>query len=82
MLVTQNVLWYLLTYSPNLNLIERLWKFVKKKCLYSEYYLEFTPFISAIVDCLCQSHSTHKPVLEMLLTINFQVFYKAQLNPI
>jgi transposase len=22
-------------YSPNLNLIERLWKFVKKKCLYS-----------------------------------------------
>lgn len=26
---------YLPTYSPNLNLIERLWKFVKKKCLYS-----------------------------------------------
>jgi hypothetical protein len=22
------------TYSPNLNLIERLWKFVKKQCLY------------------------------------------------
>ena len=26
---------YLTTYSPNLNLIERLWKFVKKQCLYS-----------------------------------------------
>jgi transposase len=26
---------YLPAYSPNLNLIERLWKFVKKKCLYS-----------------------------------------------
>jgi len=28
---------FLPTYSPNLNLIERLWKFVKKKCLYSIY---------------------------------------------
>ena len=28
---------YLPPYSPNLNLIERLWKFVKKKCLYSIY---------------------------------------------
>jgi transposase len=26
---------FLPTYSPNLNLIERLWKFVKKQCLYS-----------------------------------------------
>ena len=25
---------YLPAYSPNLNLIERLWKFVKKQCLY------------------------------------------------
>jgi len=28
---------YLPAYSPNLNLIERLWKFVKKQCLYSKY---------------------------------------------
>lgn len=28
---------YLPPYSPNLNLIERLWKLVKKKCLYSIY---------------------------------------------
>ena len=28
---------YLPTYSPNVNLIERLWKFVKKQCLYSKY---------------------------------------------
>jgi len=32
---------FLPPYSPNLNLIERLWKFVKKECLYSKYYLEF-----------------------------------------
>ncbi len=34
---------YLPSYSPNLNLIERLWKFVKKKCLYSIYYADFKP---------------------------------------
>jgi transposase len=32
---------YLPAYSPNLNLIERLWKFVKKKCLWSKYYQDF-----------------------------------------
>lgn len=29
---------FLPTYSPNLNLIERLWKFFKKKVLYNQYY--------------------------------------------
>ncbi len=32
---------YLPSYSPNLNLIERLWKLVKKRCLYSKYYQNF-----------------------------------------
>ena len=32
---------FLPTYSPNLNLIERLWKFVKKECLYAQYYDTF-----------------------------------------
>lgn len=26
------------SYSPNLNIIERLWKFTKKKILYAKYY--------------------------------------------
>ncbi len=29
---------FLLPYSPSLNLIERLWKFVKEKTLYNQYY--------------------------------------------
>jgi transposase len=33
---------YLPAYSPHLNLIERLWRFVKKECLYSVYYPTFT----------------------------------------
>ena len=43
---------YLTTYSPNLNLIERLWKFVKKQCLYSVYYPDFDSFKFAISSCL------------------------------
>ena len=32
---------YLPSYSPQLNLIERFWKFVKKECLYSKYYHDY-----------------------------------------
>ena len=39
---------YLPAYAPNLNLIERLWKSVKTKCLYCKYYAEFSDFKHAI----------------------------------
>ena len=69
---------YLPSYSPNLNLIERLWKFIKKKCLYSKYYSEFSAFKNAIIDCLNQTSTTYKTELDSLLTPNFQTFEKAQ----
>jgi len=62
---------YLTTYSPNLNLIERLWKFVKKQCLYSIYYPDFSTFKQAITDCLDQCHTTYKKELDSLLTLKF-----------
>ncbi len=65
---------YLPSYSPNLNLIERVWKFVKKKCLYSKYYSEFSTFKNAISNCLAQTHNTYKEELDSLLTLNFQSF--------
>jgi len=65
---------YLPTYSPNLNLIERLWKFVKKQCLYSVYYPSFLDFKNAISTCLSQTTTTHKTALSSLLTLNFQTF--------
>lgn len=71
-------LMYLPAYSPNLNLIERLWKFVKKKCLYSKYYQDFNLFSQAIRDCLSQTHTTYKPELDSLLTLNFQTFENTQ----
>jgi transposase len=72
---------FLPAYSPNLNLIERLWKFVKKQCLYSNYYSDFAPFKQAITDCLSQTHSCHKTALDSLLTLKFQTFEKAQFVP-
>jgi transposase len=68
---------YLPAYSPTLNLIERLWKFVKKQCLYSKYYTDFTAFTQAIEACLATTQTTHKQALRSLLTFNFQSFKKA-----
>ncbi|MGH2645155.1 MAG: IS630 family transposase, partial [Chitinophagaceae bacterium] len=43
---------FLPSYSPNLNLIERFWKFVKKESLYSKYYETFASFKEAIQEVL------------------------------
>ena len=69
---------FLPTYSPNLNLIERMWKFVKKKCLYSKYYEKFPAFKEAISQCLEETMTTHKSDLDSLLTLRFQLFEKPQ----
>jgi len=63
---------YLPAYSPNLNLIERLWKFVKRKVLYSKYYQEFTEFKNAIQGGLNQTHTSYKAELDSLITLKFQ----------
>lgn len=67
---------FLPSYSPNLNLIERLWKFVKQHCLYSTYYPTFDAFKFAIVDCLETAHTRHKAKLDSWLTLRFQTFPK------
>ena len=72
---------YLTAYSPNLNLIERLWKFVKKQCLYSVYYADFNGLKAAITACLAQCHTTHKHELDSLLTLRFQSFKKTKPIP-
>jgi transposase len=65
---------FLPAYSPNLNLIERLWRFVKKQCLYSKYYLDSNSFQQAILTCIQQAPTTHKEELNPLLTLSFQTF--------
>ena len=70
---------YLPAYSPNLNLIGRLWKFVRKKCLWSKYYSNFQEFKTAIGNCLNQTHLIYKNELDSLLALKFQSFKKAQI---
>jgi len=67
---------YIPPYSPNLNLIERLWRFVKKECLYSKYYDDFPAFRQGIVNCLEESQTTKNDKLKTLLTLNFHIFKK------
>ena len=73
---------YLPSYSPHLNLIERLWRFVRKRCLYSIYYESFTDFKGAIVQCLHNAHHDHREDLETLLSWKFQSFDKVQILPV
>ena len=54
---------FLPPYSPNLNLIERFWKFVKKQCLYSKYYADHRAFQHAIIACITQAPDKHKEEL-------------------
>jgi transposase len=65
---------FLPTYSPNLNLIERLWKFVKKKVLYAKYYEKFSDFKTAIDSCLNGIDKEYNSEISSLLTPNFQTF--------
>ncbi len=63
-------------YSPNLCLIERLWKFFKKKVMKNTYYESFSEFF----DFVCNFFSVEnwdkmKPELETLLTLNFEIIY-------
>lgn len=70
---------FLPPYAPNLNLIERLWKFVKKECLYSHYYEQFDAFQAAISNCLATAPVNRSHELKSLFTLKFQTFENAQI---
>jgi transposase len=68
-------LMFLPSYSPNLNLIERLWKWLKKDCLNCKYYDEFDKFKGAIDNSLNKiANGQVKDELNSLLSLNFQSF--------
>jgi len=73
---------YLPSYSPHLNLIERLWRFVRKESLYAKYYQDFTDFKQAIEECIETANTEHKEKLETLLSWNFQSFEKVQISTV
>jgi transposase len=65
---------FLLSYSPNLNLIERLWRFTKRKAAYGKYYPSFADFRTAIQAILDGVSTTHANELESLMALSFQEF--------
>jgi len=65
---------FLPSYSPNLNLIERLWKFTKKAVLNSRHQKCFGDFRQAIDKCLDELATTHRSNIDSLMTLNFQSF--------
>jgi transposase len=65
---------YLPSYSPNLNLIERLWKFVKKQCLGCRVLPTYEAFTTAIDECLANLNTRHKHQMNTLLNLEFQLF--------
>ena len=64
------------SYSPNLNLIERLWKFVKRRALYDRYHPDFASFRTAVNDVLAGIETDHA---ESLMTTRFQRFHDTSL---
>jgi len=65
---------FLPTYSPNLNLIERLWKFVKAEVLNAAYHSTFDGFIEAIDNCVQSTHTIHKKRIDSLISEKVQFF--------
>ncbi len=62
------------SYSPNLNRIERLWRFLKRKSVYGPYHPNFAAFKAAIEDTLSQLGTTYADPLASLMALNFQEF--------
>ncbi len=65
---------FLPPYSPNLNIIERAWKFVKKEALSNKYYETFESFKTGIVSCIQRMNSDLKNEMKSLLSLKFQMF--------
>jgi transposase len=65
---------FLPAYSPNLNIIERLWKFTRKTILYAKYYDSADLFHQAITDFFQTINQKYNAELKNLLTLKFQTF--------
>ena len=65
---------YLPSYSPNLNLIERLWKLMKKKILYNRYHGSYQSFCNSLLNFLRKKSNKWKRELSIVLAENFHLF--------
>lgn len=70
---------FLPPYSPNLNIIERLWKYTRRHVLAGKYFDSPAKFHDALRHFFEVDYINHKPSLSSLLTLNFQSFENAHL---
>ena len=69
---------FLPSYSPNLNIIERYWKWLKKDCLNGKYYERFTDFKNAIDSSLSKIiQHEYQSAFDSLFQLNFQLYDNA-----
>lgn len=65
---------YIPPYSPNLNLIERVWKFVKGE-ISSKYYDDFDAFKQKINSIISSMDGENKPKINRLIGKGVQLFH-------
>ncbi|HJH28494.1 MAG TPA: hypothetical protein C5S50_00620 [Methanosarcinaceae archaeon] len=68
------LLLFLPPYAPNLNLIERLWKFTKKHLVNNTYHEDYTQFVNA-TDSFFNNLSNYQQELSSLFTQKFQIIH-------
>ena len=78
---------FLPSYSPNLNIIERLrllslvevWKFIKKELIHSTFYRTFAEFKTSVMEFFLNTKK-YESHLKTLLTLKFHINKKVQTN--
>lgn len=70
---------FLPSYSPNLNLIERLWRFLKRRAVYGRYHPTFQDFRAAIEETIAGVTTKYAEQLATLMTLRFQQFENVSL---
>ena len=68
------LLLFLPPYAPNLNLIERLWKFTKKHLVNNTYHEDYTQFVNA-TDSFFNNLGEYNQELSNLFTLKFQIIH-------
>ena len=71
---------FLPPYSPNLNLIERLWRLVRKEVLHNKYYKTFPEYKAAINNFINDiNQGKFEDKMESLISLKFQLFKNSQI---
>jgi transposase len=65
---------FLPSYSPNLNLIERFWRLIKKELLYGRYYANLEVFRAGIEAAMRDLRNKKEHKVKSVMALKFQTF--------